>query len=71
MADQTAACLRGLLAILTVDRVFGAIGDRVHVAGGAADGIAGGGGKGRADQKYGGCFVKHGVFSSYGSMKRN
>ena len=48
-----------LTALGAVDRVFGAIGDRVHVAGGASDRVAGSKRKGRPDERNCGDFLEH------------
>src|SRR3954454_18269181 len=59
MADPTAVCLRPLLAVLTVDRVLGAIRYRVPVARRATDRIACRSSKGGANQNDGGSFLEH------------
>jgi hypothetical protein len=59
-----------LLTSVSVDRVLGAVRDRIHVLGGAANGIASRRYERGSDQKYGGCFLEHVLSSSNGSLQR-
>jgi hypothetical protein len=48
-----------LVAVVTIDRVLGAICHRIDVLGGAANRVAGSNGQGSANQDYGRNFLKH------------
>src|SRR6266536_306363 len=64
--DRSYGCLSSsLTGRLAVHRILRAVRDRIHVLGGAADRIACGSGKRRADQKHGGCLLEHRLSSSW------